>query len=596
MKTKLLFKTLLYITILTFLSFIYIYIYNTSFVYKGIRYFALFDDSMIPMRYAKNFAAGNGWVYNVGEYIEGYTDFLWAFYMYLIHLLPIHTSKLPLLVTLTNLLFLICHIYITKKTISILLNKYNIEKYVNNDLIWIFSIVFIGFFYALIFWSLLGLEVGVICLIISYIQYIILKYKVNDIKLITNLSILSSILFLLRMDNIIYVGAIYIYLFFFEGKKWKFFIFPIVSILISIIGLTLFRFIYYEELLPNTFYLKVAIETKDRIFYGFKSIMDTLKESMGVICIIIIFSIILLKTTIKEIYLSIIILSVSILYTIYIGGDAWESAPYPNRFLTVGISIYMPILFFSIIYLGYSLKGRNIITTILIIILAFIGMYFLFLYKSSSLNLYFGKYGKSSLIIIGICLISIVGLLIIKKVSYKFNVIISCIGLFVLSYTHLNLKSYLNVFWYGVTDIELTKAQSLLGLYIKDNSRKDIKLGVIFAGALPYYCDRYCTDLFGKCERKIAKGPRRYETPYKSGHMKWDLIYSDSIYHPDIMLNIWSASNTEFNLLKDKYYNIGNSFVSKQLNDTSSYLFLREMQSGELYNIIDPQIIKKYSY
>ena len=110
-----------------------------------------------------------------------------------------------------------------------------------------------------------------------------------------------------------------------------------------------------------------------------------------------------------------------------------------------------------------------------------------------------------------------------------------------------------------------------------------MKLGVIFGGALPYFSDRYCTDLFGKCERKIAKGPRRLETRFKSGHMKWDLIYSDSIYHPDVMLNIWNASDAEYEMLDKKYYKIGNSYVNKQLNDTSSYLFLREMPSGELY-------------
>ena len=37
------------------------------------------DDAFISFRYAENFAAGNNFVYNAGEYVEGYTTFLWVF-------------------------------------------------------------------------------------------------------------------------------------------------------------------------------------------------------------------------------------------------------------------------------------------------------------------------------------------------------------------------------------------------------------------------------------------------------------------------------------------------------------------------------------
>ncbi len=36
------------------------------------------DDAYISFQYAKNFAMGNGFVYNVGERVEGYTNFLWV--------------------------------------------------------------------------------------------------------------------------------------------------------------------------------------------------------------------------------------------------------------------------------------------------------------------------------------------------------------------------------------------------------------------------------------------------------------------------------------------------------------------------------------
>src|SRR5262249_29147861 len=54
-------------------------------VYLGLTYpyfrmigSGLLDDAFIHLRYADNFVAGHGFVYNVGEAVEGYTSFLWV--------------------------------------------------------------------------------------------------------------------------------------------------------------------------------------------------------------------------------------------------------------------------------------------------------------------------------------------------------------------------------------------------------------------------------------------------------------------------------------------------------------------------------------
>ena len=45
------------------------------------------DDAFISFRYAENFAQGNGLVFNVGEAVEGYTNFLWTLVLGLLSLL-----------------------------------------------------------------------------------------------------------------------------------------------------------------------------------------------------------------------------------------------------------------------------------------------------------------------------------------------------------------------------------------------------------------------------------------------------------------------------------------------------------------------------
>lgn len=50
-----------------------------------VRNASLFDDAYISFRYARNFAEGNGLVWNLGERVEGYTNFLWTLLIGVLH-------------------------------------------------------------------------------------------------------------------------------------------------------------------------------------------------------------------------------------------------------------------------------------------------------------------------------------------------------------------------------------------------------------------------------------------------------------------------------------------------------------------------------
>jgi hypothetical protein len=49
--------------------------------YSRIYYRSMVDDAMTSVQYAKQLALGNGVVFNVGERVEGYTNFLWVVFM-----------------------------------------------------------------------------------------------------------------------------------------------------------------------------------------------------------------------------------------------------------------------------------------------------------------------------------------------------------------------------------------------------------------------------------------------------------------------------------------------------------------------------------
>lgn len=71
---------------------------KTSNSIGGLRYFALPDDGMISMRFARNLAAGLGLVWNKGERVQGFTNPAWTLIMAAVHWVgvPERLASLPM--------------------------------------------------------------------------------------------------------------------------------------------------------------------------------------------------------------------------------------------------------------------------------------------------------------------------------------------------------------------------------------------------------------------------------------------------------------------------------------------------------------------
>src|ERR1700675_4469479 len=82
---------------LCYLAYSVWFIIRTSFVFDGVRYFVLFDDMMIGMRFARNLVRHGQLVWNLGERVEGFTNPLWVLYFAFLHLFNIPEAKISLL-------------------------------------------------------------------------------------------------------------------------------------------------------------------------------------------------------------------------------------------------------------------------------------------------------------------------------------------------------------------------------------------------------------------------------------------------------------------------------------------------------------------
>src|SRR3990170_4868637 len=133
-----------------------IYIYRTSFIVAGERYFVLFDDAMISMRYARNLANGAGLVWNPGrERVEGYTNPLWVVFMAVFHLFPIPASKMSLFIQASGAAFLIANLVFVKRIARFLTGSW---------LAALLAVVLTAFYTPLNNWGLQGMEVSALTL------------------------------------------------------------------------------------------------------------------------------------------------------------------------------------------------------------------------------------------------------------------------------------------------------------------------------------------------------------------------------------------------------------------------------------------------
>jgi len=212
----------------------------------GHKYWLLSDDAMISMRYAKNLAAGQGLVWNPGEKVEGYTNFLWTIYMACLHLLPLSAGKIMLGVLLTNLglsaltAWLIWHLTLKlggkTATAVLAVAAYTLSK------------ISLGT-------SLTGLETTCLTFLVTLALSLIIQQAQSGQNRATPYLVISLIP-LVRADGLFLAGLLFIFSFLTSPKK-KLALIYIGAGLLPTLSLTIFRLAYYGELLPNTAYLKM---------------------------------------------------------------------------------------------------------------------------------------------------------------------------------------------------------------------------------------------------------------------------------------------------------------------------------------------------
>jgi hypothetical protein len=470
-----------------FLIYGAVFIHKTSSVFANQRHFVLFDDAMISMQYARNLAEGHGLVWNPGEHpVEGFTNPLWVFTMALIHGLGVQERQVALVVQILSLGLLAVNLFLVTKISTMLSNGSRVA-------VWS-ALLLTALYLPLNTWALEGTEFAAVVVAVSACVYLALR-SLKSGRPSRLLYILLGLGTWLRIDMVVSLLSFGVYLAVVDRPNLrKHLLYTSAAFVLFVGSQTLLRFLYYGELLPNTYYLKLTgyplaarVAHGAGVFWRFAYHFNPILLALPLLWA--------LRRRTKATSLLLTVFAAQCAYSVYIGGDAWERWKGANRFVSGG----MPLLF---VLLGLMLadahrwalrkgqawrKGRTVVHAAVVLAVAL---------ATVQVNLFNGRW-------------SLAGTLLIER----------------------PLDTLANGF------------ALVHGLLARSITTEDATIATVWAGSIPYFSHRHAIDLLGKNDARIAHGPispAARSAPFYPGHMKWDYAYSIGQMKPDIIHQLWT--------------------------------------------------------
>ena len=527
------------------LAFYLLFILRTSFSIGGTRYFVLFEDAMISMRYARHLADGHGLVWNIGEPpIEGFTNLLWVLWMSVAHKLGLSESKISLFIMLSGVAIMLTTGLITAK----------IARKMTPNAAWVPIAVLAAtlFDYPLVFWTLRGMEVGALALLVYTLLWLVLENEEEfSLPRTVAMGALAAGALMIRSDSVVPVGLICLYGFLTCSKRWVFAAIVGVFACGAVGSQTLFRKSYFHESLPNTYFLKLyKIHTIDRVKRGAFVALEVLSLHLALPITIVFASVPGLAgvrtfykdRAIRRMVLLGTLFVAQIGYATYVGGDAWEWMLYANRYMCVGMPALIVLVAVVLARLIENIDSAFFVRRLSL------GMIVSGLVLVS-LNLYAKKFPETGIaatitfskvaIAVGGAWVFLGFLLRLKDlregVADGFAALKSRLGsqktattaalvLMALVWAPSHLLPLGRWAAQNAAQYKDEANYTRLGLLIRETTPPTLRMAVAAAGATPYFAQRPTEDLLGKNDRFIAKlAPRGIFSP---GHDKWDYEYS----------------------------------------------------------------------
>ncbi len=220
----------------------------------GQRYFWLDDDQMVSMRYARNLADGAGLVWNPGEYVEGYSNFLWTLVMAAVHSLPLSDAKTALGVHVINWALVMGVLALSDRLVRRLAPQAELARGAL-----LFTLAMAS---DVLFWSTNGFEVPLMSVLVLGVLVLSTAPQLKLVPLATLIALIP----LVRADGIALWAAASLPVLVLHQSRRRTLLALGVTLLPFALHLA-FRQLYYGDWFPNTYYLKV-VGNSERLLGG----------------------------------------------------------------------------------------------------------------------------------------------------------------------------------------------------------------------------------------------------------------------------------------------------------------------------------------
>ncbi len=444
-----------------------LFIYRSSVLaFDGNRYFVLFDDA------GWNLAHGSGLVWNPGEYVEGYTNPLMTLVMALASVL-FDRSGAVLAVQVFGVVLMLANAYLVMRIAEHLFADGTGR---HRGLFRVLSFLCGLSYYPLLFWSLLGMETGLLAVLVSLSVLFALRY-VRDRRPAQGalVSVALGLAFLTRPDAVVFALPVFACALYGTRKAFApshlLALFGPLALFVA--GHEVFRWAYYGELLPNTYTLKVSgMPLLERIGNGTSFVLPFLEE---VWVLLVLVGAALFFDRRRGTLLLVGVFAVTLLYQVWTGGDAWN--------LWRIFSPAMPLML--------ALGAWAILRAVSAV---------------SETPVFRGASDRSPALRLLPGLVSVLAVLaVLCVVNLRFAPEITM--------QRQSEEEYLN------------ERRMSVALALGEFTTPDATVGLFGVGTIPYYTGQPGIDFLGKMDPRVAHLPPDLARP-RPGHNKYDLEYS----------------------------------------------------------------------
>ncbi len=200
------------------------------------------DDAFISYRYVQNFTSGNGLVFNHGERVEGYTNFLWIIILSIFSGLGLN-------------IIVISKILGVASGCVVLFLLYRISSLFFPKQKWLFPLfpsLLLTASSAFAYWSISGLETAFFVAMVLLSVYLYLTYSRLWI-------VICAVGTLTRPEGALIFGILFLHKLLLEKTPLRKSLFDLAGFVLLLLPFVIFKLYYFGSILPSPFYAKTGL-------------------------------------------------------------------------------------------------------------------------------------------------------------------------------------------------------------------------------------------------------------------------------------------------------------------------------------------------